>query len=155
MLVFDGAVGVAPFPAALAVSVAVAAVGFEAVAVHAESGEFVEGGVVGVVPAVGVVDLGDGANGAPAGVDDGADVVAVAHDDLQQGVAEQVAGDRGGDGADAGDLTGFAVGVDVVGEESFELDDDDHLRRRGWGGVGRCGGGAGEVDEPVGGVGLR
>jgi hypothetical protein len=49
-------------------------------------------------------------------VHDGADVDTVADDDLQQGVAEQVARHRGGDGADPGDVARLGVRVDVVGE---------------------------------------
>lgn len=117
--------------------VGVAVARLAVVVVGAEAGEVVEGRGVRAGPVTGVVDLAHGevagrsfaasaaadehgglvqCVGGAAGVGDGADVGAVADDDAQEGVAEQVAGDMEGNGADAGDLTEL-VGLDAVSSE--------------------------------------
>ena len=122
-------VGSVPRPAVLAMLVGVAVVRLEAMVVDAQPGQIIERGAVGVGPLGGVIDLGDRAParradapaavahedrgalrraGMAAGVDDGADVDAVADHDPQQRFAEQIAGRRDRDRADTRDLTRLA-----------------------------------------------
>jgi hypothetical protein len=92
-----------------------------------------------------------GGGGVAAEVHDGADVDAVADDELEERLPEQVAGDGERDRSDAVDLA-HLVALDGAAVERFEVDEHDRLGRalppvaavRG----------AGPGDEAVGGVGV-
>lgn len=130
--------------------------------------ERVEGGeavVVGVGPGVAVVDLGDGEvaagdgaagvgpqqcdllgdGGASAEVADVGDVDPAGDDELDDGVAQQLAGGADRDRADAGDLAGL-VAVEPAAQERGEVDAEQ-------GEVGEWAPGPGDV-RTVGGAGV-
>ncbi len=115
--------------------------GFEVVVVVAAVVGVVDSGVTGAMPFGAVVEFDaaavaafDGAEGllpehgdllcdgwSASEVGDVQHVDAFGDDEFGDGFAEQVAGDGGGDGADAGDLAHFAR-LDVAAHEGVEID---------------------------------
>src|SRR5207302_505139 len=92
-----------------------------------------------------------GSDGAPR-VGDGRDLDALGDDDLEDGVGGHAAGHRNRDGAHAGDLAVFLVNG-VASDEGVVVDEDVDRRLRTRRPVGASGG-AGQVDQGVGPVGI-
>jgi hypothetical protein len=117
--------------------------GLEVVVVGAERVEFVEASVPGAGPVDAVIDLDAGAGaaegralwagpgqgdalgggGSAAEVGHVEDVDPAGDDELEDGIAEELAGHGDGDGADAGDLAEFVAG-DPAAVQGGEVDSE-------------------------------